>query len=125
MTEEERLQKMKRLKDELTMAYITDGLLVGLTHDEAMAFIEESFQRVWEKIESIRLAIEECKKHEGKIPEGMVLLTNEDNQKLVIGNKDNEYEKVCEYDTPEYYAQLEIKNMEFVEKLLNDKYSMS
>lgn len=120
MIEEERLKKMKRLKDELRQAYITDGLLVGLSHDEAEEFIEKRFQRFWEQLENVRRIFEECADKGIRPPEKVIIINKADGTEHIIDINDDE-----EYDTPEYYSRLEMKTKGFAEKALKDKELLS
>jgi hypothetical protein len=49
----------KTQEEELMMAYIIDGLLIGLKREEVEVLIEEKVKVIMESIESIRKVIEE------------------------------------------------------------------
>jgi hypothetical protein len=121
MSEEERLRKMKRLKEELMMAYIIDGLLIGLKREEAEALIEERVKVIMERIESIRKAIEEYEKRNDASQ--VITIVNGANGKTLFIT--SEGKAGIEYGSKEYYESLEIKTHEFVERLFRDQNAWS
>lgn len=121
MSDNERLKKIKKLKERLLDAYIIDGVIVGKTRDEIEGLIEEKATQMYERLRRFEQLIKEMAESKGAESAQIIIPDLENKWKLKITCKGEE----DGLDLNEFILTLELRTEEFAEQALANPYLRS